>query len=808
MQRVVKSILFLIYIGIPLLLYANQKNLSALFSDAFNAREKNNLEQAAEIYQNIVQKHPTCIQACHRAAHGLRELGQLQKSIQLYKKILEQQPDNAHAHVGLAQAYLVQGDFERGWPEFNWRFGSLIKTPHNFHQKNLSEKRILIRVEWGLGDNIQFIRFAQQLKKQGAIIFVQSYHELVPLFSRCPYIDRVIKCGDAFPPHDIQIPMLSLAHACNTTLDTIPQKIPYLYPDENLVQKWQQIIPKDTFNIGICWQGKGDQHAPASLQKNIPLALFAPVAQLPQVKIYSLQKTENTDKKLPLNITTFDDTFDKMHGRFMDTAAVIKNLDLVITIDTSIAHLAGALGTPVWVLLPKYTDWRWMHNRTDSPWYPTMRLFRQKKGGNWYDVIDEVVNALKPFINAKKHTIFSDNNYLNNLFAHANEYNRTDHYQHAKNLYETMLCTMPDATPIFYNYAYLLRKNGDIDSAIKQYKKVIIKKPKHWAAHYGLGQCYLMQGDLKNGFAEFEWRREDNPRLKQDIKKLKYIMDNNKNWLRGKKILLLSEYGFGDVLHFIRYAQLLHKYGADVSLRSQPELQKLFSSCSYLSNVVTTKQPNNAYDFFIPIMSMPFIFGTTLETIPQNIPYLKPDPERKTFWHNQLKHDTNFKIGLCCEKKDNDRQRPILSRRSIPLHAFKPIIEIPGVSVYCLQKAVDINLEKAPKKIHFFDQNFDTKHGSFCDSAAIIPHLDLVLSIDTALAHLAGALDKKVWMLLPSVPDWRWMQNRSDSPWYPTMRLFRKQKNDPWPDVINNMVSALKPLVKNIIKDKNEAAPL
>lgn len=247
------------------------------------------------------------------------------------------------------------------------------------------------------------------LKQRDAYVIVECQKPLVKLLQLCPYIDKVIQTGNKLPKTDLQALIMSMPLIFNTVLETIPIYIPYLYADNQLVELWHEKIKYDTnFKIGICWQTdmhKNSSNAQAhkdSLAKSIPLSLLAELSQLNNVTLYSLQKINGIEQLevLPQHLPVISfDNFDESHGPFMDTAALIKNLDLVITVDTSIAHLAGGLGTPTWILLPHQADWRWLLNRYDSPWYPTMRLFRQPEAGDWYTVMNSVKQAIISLFN-------------------------------------------------------------------------------------------------------------------------------------------------------------------------------------------------------------------------------------------------------------------------------------------------------------------------------------------------------------------------------------------------------------------------
>ena len=255
--------------------------------------------------------------------------------------------------------------------------------------------------EWGLGDMMQFIRYARLIKSYGATITVQTFKPLIPLFKLCPFLDDIISFDDYQPFATIRIPMLSLPMIFDTTLQTIPTDIPYLQADKQLTQQWQQTLANDkNFKIGICWHAKPiylEDHK--HTRRSIPLTDFIPLSFVPGISFYNLQKIHGTDElnDLPyyFKVHDFGDALDTQNGNFMDSAALIKNLDLVISADTSIVHLAGALGVPTWVALPYTAEWRWLQNRSDTPWYPTVQLFRQTIPGDWSTVIQEIKDKLQ-----------------------------------------------------------------------------------------------------------------------------------------------------------------------------------------------------------------------------------------------------------------------------------------------------------------------------------------------------------------------------------------------------------------------------
>jgi len=374
----------------------------------------NNNDEAIDLYEKILCHHPTCLQAHYNLAYSLKQIGDFEHSITSYEKTLELNPNADEAHLGLAKSLLATGNFTKGWHHFEWRFSNSPQVWQSLNYQNidpqkLAGKRVLIRAEWGLGDMIQFVRYAQKLKECGAIVTLQAFDPLVPLLSLCPYIDQVVSDKTpVYPNFDYQIPFLSLPLLFKTTVETIPNTIPYLVADRKLVDAWKTTLADDTnFKIGICWQGKSDlfiEKHPLT-KRSVALELFAPLAQIQGVTLYSLQKGEGEEQlqTVCFAVKDFGPDFDKKHGRYMDTAAVMKNLDLFISVDTSTVHLAGGLGVPTWVLIPFVPEWRWMTKRTDSPWYPEiMRLFRQPEPGNWNSVFNQIEQEVKKLVPHKK----------------------------------------------------------------------------------------------------------------------------------------------------------------------------------------------------------------------------------------------------------------------------------------------------------------------------------------------------------------------------------------------------------------------
>jgi tetratricopeptide (TPR) repeat protein len=377
----------------------------------------NRLDESLEIYKALDRLLPNNPSILYNIAFTYKKLGDLPTSLPYYNHVLELEPNHSEALFSRGLAYLVIGDFERGWHGYEWRYsrpsqGSLRSYDEpRWDGSDLNGKTILIHAEQGLGDTFQFIRYAKLIKEKNGKVIVAVQKPLVTLMKRCKGVDQVISLDDTPPHFDVHSPMLSLPYVMKTRIDTVPNEIPYIHADEKLVAEWKEKLAADkNFKIGICWQGNDNYATPllrtTVAQKSVHPKEFEPICSVPGVSIYSLQKMTGTDqlKEIPstMHIKTFDGDFDQSHGRFMDTAAVIRNLDLVITVDTSVSHLASGLGTPTWILLPNPADWRWMIDRNDSPWYPNVtRLFKQPTPGDWKSMITEVADELKKHIARK-----------------------------------------------------------------------------------------------------------------------------------------------------------------------------------------------------------------------------------------------------------------------------------------------------------------------------------------------------------------------------------------------------------------------
>lgn len=375
-------------------------NLGAAF------HKKGEFDEAITYYQKTLKLNPLQAEAFNNLGKALLDKGHIQEAIPYFQKAIQVRPHYALAYFHMSFVLLLSGDFERGWKEYEWRWGLEEHPPRNFQQpmwngSDLKGRTILLHAEQGLGDTMQFIRYAPLVAGKGARVAVEVQRELVTLLRSVEGVQQVVIRGEPLPEFDIHCPLLSLPLVFETTLENIPANVPYLKADSVLVEKWRDKIKTDNarMKIGLVWSG-GPAHD-KDRYRSCSLEIFSQLAQLKEITFYSLQKGEAAQQaKNPPGGMKLIDCTDEIHD-FSDTAALIENLDLVISVDTSVAHLVGALGKRIWTLIPFSPDWRWMLNRKDSPWYPTMRLFRQPSLGDWSSVIENISRELRALIEKK-----------------------------------------------------------------------------------------------------------------------------------------------------------------------------------------------------------------------------------------------------------------------------------------------------------------------------------------------------------------------------------------------------------------------
>ncbi|OCR02463.1 TIGR03032 family protein [Oscillatoriales cyanobacterium USR001] len=364
--------------------------------------EQEQWKEAIIELEQVIATDPNHAEAYNNLAIISQHEHRLNQAIEYYQKAIDIRYQFPDAHFNLGMAFLQMGEYTQGFAESEWRWQTNNFTPFICPQplwdgSDLSGKTILIHTEQGSGDAIQFIRYIPLVAERKCRIILVCIPDLMPLFATIPHIDKIIPPGDiATSEFDVYAPLMSLPHILGTTLDTIPAQIPYLeVREQNVVFPILHSSHSNKLKVGIVWCGspthKNDRNRSCQLDD------FAPILNIKNIDFFSLQKvTKPTDVAKLQEFNVCDLSY--YLRDYGDTARAIAQLDLVITVDTSVAHLAGALGKPVWTLLCYSPDWRWMLERNDTPWYPTMRLFRQSKPRDWRGVFNRVVEALNVLV--------------------------------------------------------------------------------------------------------------------------------------------------------------------------------------------------------------------------------------------------------------------------------------------------------------------------------------------------------------------------------------------------------------------------
>jgi tetratricopeptide (TPR) repeat protein len=895
--------------------------------------DEGKLEEAAGWCRQALSLNPNYPNAYYNLGVILMDMGRRAEALACYEQALRLKPDYAEVHFSRAMAWLLEGDFERGWAEYEWRWQwKPFKAPSLgrplWDGSPLAGRTILLHPEQGLGDTMQFVRYAALVKQAGARVLFSCPPALQRLLSRTPQIDQILGLGPDFPPFDVHAPLLTLPRIFRTTLANLPANIPYIFADPELIEHWRQRLSQHGgFKIGIAWQG--NRQNKTDRRRSIPLMQFARLAAVDGIRLFSLQKGEGIEQmreaagRFP--IIDLGGEIDEASGPFMDTAAVMKNMDLVISSDTATAHLAGALGVPVWLPLAFAPDWRWLLGREDSPWYPTMHLFRQRQAGNWYEVFERMADALakrsgqwpvacSPRVDGSAEPVVSGQRPLARAehgppptahwppaTAHSADeavmqnrqgiaFHNQDRLEEAMACYRQALRLQPENVDARSNLGVALQHQGRLDEALECYREALRLRPEHAIGYNNIGSVVQLQGKMEEAVRHYREALRLEPAYAEAQKNLGTALQNlgqaeeaiacyreavrqqpnyaeaHKNlgnaykdlgkvakaltcygdalrlqpdfaeahaaralanllagnlaeawpeyewrwhcqahgtpslfaqprWdgssLHGRTILLFAEQGLGDVIQFIRYAPLVKARGGTVVFAAHRALGPLLKSAAGIDRLVIEGEELPPFDVQCALLSLPGVFRTTLATIPAQVPYLAADPGLTEQWRRELASIPGFKIGIAWQGAPGF---PSDRLRSIPLRHFTALARVGGARFFSLQK--QHGLEQIPElagalPLVDLSNRLDETAGPFMDTAAVMRNLDLVITSDTAVAHLAGALAVPVWVILPFSADWRWFLNREDSPWYPTMRLFRQARAGDWDEVFQRVAQAL-----------------
>ena len=879
-----------------LLSYDQAIAINPLHADAYSNRgtaleELQRLGEALLSFEQAIALDPLHANAYSNRGCVLHKFQRLDEAIASFDQAIAINPGYADAHYNKAHALLLAGHYVPGWKLYEWRWkreGGLVERffpqPLWTGAENLSGKTILLHGEQGRGDRIQFCRYAKLVKQLGATVLLEVPSPLTALFAEMDGVDVVLEFGKPLPAFDYHCPLLSLPLAFKTELETIPNPGVYLKCNASKRSDWsQQLGEKTKPRVGLVWRGSTEHKNDHN--RSLPLAQLLP--HLPSNFDYvSLQK-EVPEEERELLRTSSIRHFGEALQDFSDTAALCDRMDIVLSVDTSVAHLAAAMGKPTWILLPYAPDWRWLLNREDSPWYSSVKLYRQAAPGEWHPVLEKVSHdLLQVFAVAGFDQALAINPaHLNALIIRGNVLMEHKQWEEAKSSYEQAIALKPDYAEVYSNLGNALKYLKRFDAALGNYDRAIALKPDYAEAHSNRGDLLMECNRLEEALASYDQAIALKPdyadawsnrglalqkhnrlheavtsfdhaialdplhhdafsnrglalqalhqlkaavasydkviELKPDFgdayfnKSLALLLDGQfrQGWelyawrwkcaeglkprpflqplwvgadkLIGKTILLHGEQGLGDSIQFCRYAKLVKQGGATVLLEVPRQLTTLLAELEGVDAVLEQGKPLPAFDCHCPLLSLPLAFKTDLHTIPNAGPYLHSSASKRMQWKQRLGEKTKPRVGLVWRGSTvhkNDQNR------SLPLAEWLP--HLPGNFDYVsLQKEVraeDLELLPTSSIRHFGEALQD-----FSDTAALCDLMDIVLSVDTSVAHLAAAMGKPTWILLPYAPDWRWLLERDDSPWYSSVRLYRQSEAGQWMPMLEKVAHDL-----------------
>ncbi|MES2013541.1 MAG: tetratricopeptide repeat protein, partial [Pseudomonadota bacterium] len=919
-----------------------KKSADAWFGLACVLHAKRNVKEAEVAYRKVIRLGgSTVVSAWFNLGNLLRDQGFFNEAASAYQAAIVIDLGHAGAKFSLSQLALLRGDWLSGWAGYEFRRsikGYPVADNKRFHKLMVrcqewdggvisGRRRLLVYSEQGAGDTIQFLRFVLRLKDRAQIILALP-PVLLPLVEASPEFSE-LKCVSLManmPAFDSHISLMSLPHRLGLIDEASLACTAYLKAPLDAYSRWRLALADASgLKVGLVWAGN-PQHGNDS-NRSMSLGQLSGLLACSGVTWISLQKELRVgDAELLLDLPALRRYGERLTD-YGDTAGLIENLDLVISVDTSIVHLAGALGKPVWVMLPKVPDWRWLMTRESSPWYPMARLFRQFALGCWGGVLMQVQQALlsikmplpitkPPEINfnevdaaleasqfdlaatlcdAIELTINADNPTGQGMLAfkrgcialflkqwsvaatyyryavvilpqlpevHSNlalalghlghdteaiamyqialklrpgfidawrnlgrlhaRYHRDidalDCFHHLLNLrsndsvvlkeiadceqrmgrnaaaethYLRALALRPAYAEAGLNYGRLLRNTDRLDAAENIWKGLLERDPTYSLARMNLAMLDMVRGHWKQGWVNYEarWLVDSMPEFNRTRRD--ELLARAPEWcgesLQGKTLLVYPEQGAGDTFQFLRFLPALRKRGAYVLLAATPNSQSLIEASGLCGANRLTTDSNDSIDFHVSLLSLPYRLGLDEPGLSMDNPYLQAPQASKASWSERLADAGGLKVGICWS---GNPQHANDSNRSVELSVLDSLFVSQGITWVSLQRTLRSGeaecLAKLPQ-IRRYGELLD----DFGDTAGLIANLDLVISVDTSVVHLAGALGKPVWILLSKVQDWRWLLERKDSPWYPTACLFRQRIAGHWSETVDQIKQAL-----------------
>ncbi len=843
---------------------------------------KGNYEDAEKYFEEAIEKNEN-VGYLLNYANNLYFTKKYDKAIEIFNKVLSTDENLIAAHVGKSFTYLTQKDFKNGFAEYEYVLSTKIfetGKKNKWRGEKATDKRILIYTEQGIGDSIQFMRFLKNVKDKGLYVIIGTTKELKPFFETSKYVDEVTtkEINDA----DYYSSIMNLPKVLGLENEKDFVQIEDVFTiDEVEKNRWKHILKDGMLNVGLAWHT--NSKTPTSNRRSMNKEDLYSLLSIKKINFLIFEKNPSDSfwadikERFP-NVQIIDE-------QLWDVAAIISNLDLVISIDTALLHISASQNIPTWVLLPKYCDWRWTFEGKESYWYKSVLLYRQKEEGDWETLIKQVNNDLleisdksvkkvspeKIFAEAEDYLVNGDlekaekilSNYISQLDNNPDFYfklayvkQKLGKLEEAINYYSALLEINPEnfdalnnisvalkdlgnysAANKFLKIALLISKDkpavynnlglvsdavGKFEEAIDYYSRaiklnkdftdaklnlanvymyrqkyndalallddILAKNPDMPNANFNKSLILLMSGKYEEGFKYYEWRRKLDDYTKRSFTKDELTYQD----VAGKKILLYDEQGYGDTIQFSRFVKLLKNKGAEIILQTHAALTPLMQNCDGVDKAIPRESYSDEgieYDFNLPLLSLPNYFSLTKEECLMDESYFNVDVSSVKYYKRRFFNNKNIKVGLVWEGKT-----PLFNaHRSSSIQDYSALINVgAGYKFYSLQVGeVALRDREKMKELGIIDLSDAIK--DFSDTAAIMKNLDLIITIDTAVAHLSGALKVKTYLLLSAKADWRWGAEETTI-WYPTIEIIRQKQLNNWTDVINKVLDKMNPM--------------
>ena len=758
---------------------------------------------------------------------------QYQQALEFYKHCIAIQPDYQDGHYHLSFTLLILGDYNNGFKEYEWRLRRGPFTGDSFRQpcwdgRPAPEKTLFVYCEQGWGDNINFCRYLSLIGEKVKRLIFGARTEQVRLFKTIPGVDHVIGQGDKLPQFDIHCSLLSLPCLFQSSIETIPCNTPYLFPDKlkrnSILYQTIEKQARNLIRVGIVWGGNPENKNDKF--RSIPLPEMEKFFSISGIRWFSFQKGLHAKaiKEYDAHIVDLSAYFND----FYDTATGLSQMDLLITVDTSVAHLAGALGIPFWLLIPSQPDWRWLLSRSDSPWYPTCCIFRKAvEDDSWDNVVNQVSDALHATIlhqpssiaqeycqDGLKHYQSKNNSMACISFQKVlsvypisweSEYNLFNLFNKQNNHYSAILYGERIArreinnAQVWEHMGNQFAKFEDIDVAIHSYRQAQKwSEFKNAKINYELGKLLLLKGQWDDGLQWYEFRR-----------RCDYLPDRRKydlpHWngqaFKNKTLLLYSEFQGKSFIMYLRFAPFIKKLGGTVVLETTPGMYRLAKNTLRVDRIFyypnnQDSESVNAFDIQASLESLPHLLNLPKETITHNEPYLQTSIKYIPLETFIQSHALRMNVGISwfSEPAESKNYLQLLS-------LLMPIFQLKDIAFFHIgyQSLFSIESVDIPYNLIDLSKFLDDSH----DLATAIHSMDVIISLDNTVGHLAGAMCKPVYMVLPGLPNWYWQMHTSQSDWYPSMTLFRVS-------ALSDEQSLLQTIINKLLKEapKKKDIPL